>query len=290
MKQFKGVFPALLTPYDKNGAILASSVKKLIDWNLEKGVQGFYVGGSTGEGLLLTKEERKTLFTYAAEANADRSTLIAHVGTLHTRDAIELAKHAEESGFDAISAVAPFYYGFSREAIETYYREIAESVKLPMIVYNFPAASGFTMTKAIAEKMFENPRFLGIKHTNADLFQLQQFKTLSRDIVVYNGFDEMFIAGLSMGADGGIGSTYNFMAEKFVSIYRDFQLGNIADARKTQEEANRIIAELIRYGVFVSEKAILEEMGIEMGEVRKPFLPISEEGKRAMRAIAKSLS
>lgn len=290
MKQFKGVFPALLTPYDKNGAILASSVQKLIDWNLEKGVQGFYVGGSTGEGLLLTKEERKTLFTYAAEANADRSTLIAHVGTLHTLDAIELAKHAEAAGFDAISAVAPFYYGFSREAIETYYREIAESVEIPMIVYNFPAASGFTMTKAIAEKMFENPRFLGIKHTNADLFQLQQFKTLSRDIVVYNGFDEMFVAGLSMGADGGIGSTYNFMAEKFVSIYRDFRAGNIADARKTQEEANRIIAKLIRYGVFVSEKAILEEMGIEMGEVRKPFLPISEEGKRAMREIAKSLS
>lgn len=290
MKQFKGVFPALLTPYDKNGAILASSVKKLVDWNLKKGVQGFYVGGSTGEGLLLTKEERKTLFTCAAEANADRSTLIAHVGTLHTRDAIELAQHAEAAGFDAISAVAPFYYGFSLEAIETYYREIAESVQIPMIVYNFPAASGFTMTKTIAEKMFENPRFLGIKHTNADLFQLQQFKTLSRDIVVYNGFDEMFVAGLSMGADGGIGSTYNFMAEKFVSIYRDFRLGNIDDARKTQEEANRIIAELIRYGVFVSEKAILEEIGIEMGEVRKPFLPISEEGKRAMRAIAKSLS
>ena len=117
-EKFKGVFPALLTPFDKNGAINVDSVKKLVDLNVKKGVNGFYVGGSSGEGLLLTVDERKQLFKAAAEANEGRTTLIAHVGTICTDHAIEMAKYAKEVGFDAISAVAPYYYGFGYDAIK----------------------------------------------------------------------------------------------------------------------------------------------------------------------------
>ncbi|MFI3229537.1 MAG: dihydrodipicolinate synthase family protein, partial [Bacillota bacterium] len=95
MANFKGIFPALLTPYTKSGAINQASVKKLIDLNVDKGVNGFYVGGSTGEGLLLTVEERQELFKYSAEANAGRSTLIAHVGTVNTDHAVKMAKYAQ---------------------------------------------------------------------------------------------------------------------------------------------------------------------------------------------------
>ncbi|MDE5756380.1 MAG: dihydrodipicolinate synthase family protein, partial [Clostridia bacterium] len=177
-EKFKGVFSALLTPYTADDKINGKSVKQIIDFNLAKGINGFYVGGSTGEGMLLTVEERKELFKYAAEANAGKGTLIAHVGTINTNHAIEMAKYAEEMGYDAISAVAPFYYGFSYEAIKEYYNDIANSVNIPMIMYNFPNANGFQFNKERAEDMFKNKKFIGIKHTTTDLFALQQFKTM----------------------------------------------------------------------------------------------------------------
>ncbi len=287
--KFKGVFSALLTPYTAEDKINGKSVKQIIDMNLAKGINGFYVGGSTGEGMLLTVEERKELFKYAAESNAGRGTMIAHVGTINTKHAIDMAKYAEDMGYDAISAVAPFYYGFSYEAIKGYYNDIANSVNIPMIMYNFPNANGFQFNKERAEDMFKNKKFIGIKHTTSDLFALQQFKTMECDPLVYNGFDEMLVAGLSMGADGGIGSTYNFMPEKYVKMFALFNEGNIKEAQRIQYEANEIITNLIKYGVFASEKGILEEMGIEMGGCRKPFTELSSEGKAYCKQLAKTL-
>lgn len=287
--KFKGVFSALLTPYTAEDKINGKSVKQIIDMNLAKGIDGFYVGGSTGEGMLLTVEERKELFKYAAESNAGRGTMIAHVGTINTKHAIDMAKYAEDMGYDAISAVAPFYYGFSYEAIKGYYNDIANSVNIPMIMYNFPNANGFQFNKERAEDMFKNKKFIGIKHTTSDLFALQQFKTMACDPLVYNGFDEMLVAGLSMGADGGIGSTYNFMPEKYVKMFALFNEGNIKEAQRIQYEANEIITNLIKYGVFASEKGILKEMGIEMGGCRKPFTELSSEGKAYCKQLAKTL-
>ena len=137
--------------------------------------------------------------------------------------------------------------------------------------------------------MFKNDKFIGIKHTSADMFALQQFKQLDREIIVYNGFDETLLSGLAMGADGAVGSTYNFMGKKFKKIMNDFKSGNIDEAIKGQNEANEIICEMIKYGVFQSEKAILTEMGIDMGECRKPFLPISDECRISMKKIAEKL-
>lgn len=287
--KFKGVFTALLTPYTADGKINGGSVKKIVEMNLSKGINGFYVGGSTGEGMLLTVEERKQLFKYAADANLGKGTMIAHVGTICTEHAIEMAKYAEQCGYDAISAVAPFYYGFSYEAIKGYYNDIAGSVNIPMIIYNFPNANGFKFDKERAEDMFKNKKFIGIKHTTADLFALQQFKTMACDPIVYNGFDEMLVAGLSMGADGGIGSTYNFMPQKYVEMYSLFNEGKIREATALQYKVNEIIELLIKYGVFAMEKQLLEEMGIETNGCRRPFTALSDEGKKVCKKIIKMI-
>ena len=287
--KFKGVFSALLTPYTGDDKINGTSVKQIIDFNLAKGINGFYVGGSTGEGMLLTVEERKQLFKYAAESNAGRGTMIAHVGTINTNHAIDMAKYAQDMGYDAISAVAPFYYGFSYEAIKGYYNDIANSVDIPMIMYNFPNANGFQFNKERAEDMFKNKKFIGIKHTTSDLFALQQFKTMECNPLVYNGFEEILVAGLRMGEDCGIGSTYKYMPQKYVDMFRLFNEGNIKQAQKIQYEANEIITMLIKYGVFATEKGILEEMGIEMGGCRKPFTELSAEGKAYCKQLVKKL-
>ena len=189
LSKFKGLFSALLTPFNEDSSVNYDAMKKLVEFNLENGIDGFYVGGSTGEGLLLTNEERKETFKCVAEATNGRATLIAHVGTLSTDAAIDMAKYAESLGYDAVSAVAPYYYGFPLESITGYYNDIANSTSLPMIVYNFPNSGKFALTKDIANEMFKNEKFIGIKHTSADMFALQQFKQLDREVVVYNGFD-----------------------------------------------------------------------------------------------------
>lgn len=286
MDKFKGLFSALLTPFNEDGSINFDSLEKLVEFNLQNGIDGFYVGGSTGEGLLLSPEERMQVFECVKKANKGRATLIAHVGTICTLDAIKMAKKAEELEYDAISAVAPYYYGFTLDAVLGYYNDIVNSTSLPMIIYNFPNSGGFSLTKEIANKLFENEKFIGIKHTSGDMFTLNQFKTLDREIVVYNGFDETLLAGLSMGADGAIGSTYNFMGKKFKKIMNCFNSGEIETAKALQNEANEIICEMIKYGVFQSEKAILTEMGIDMGQCRPPFMPISDECRASMKKIA----
>ena len=289
LTKFKGLFSALLTPFDGNGKINFNSLEKLIQFNLENGIDGFYVGGSTGEGLLLSNDERKAVYECVADTAKGKATLISHVGTIHTNDAVDMAKRAEALGYDAVSAVAPYYYSFPLEAIIGYYNDIANSTSLPMIIYNFPASGGFSLTKEIANRLFANEKFIGIKHTSNDMFALRRFKELDREIVVYSGFDETLLAGLAMGADGAIGSTYNFMGGKFKKIMADFNAGRIEEAKQGQNEADEIIEEMIKYGVFQCEKAILTEFGIDMGNCRKPFLPISEEGAEAMKKIAERL-
>lgn len=289
MDKFKGLFSALLTPFNEDSSINFDSLEKLVEFNIQNGIDGFYVGGSTGEGLLLSPEERMQVFECVKKANKGRATLIAHVGTICTLDAIKMAKKAEELEYDAISAVAPYYYGFTLDAVLGYYNDIVNSTSLPMVIYNFPNSGGFSLTKEIANKLFENEKFIGIKHTSGDMFTLNQFKTLDREIVVYNGFDETLLAGLSMGADGAIGSTYNFMGKKFKKIMNCFHSGEIETAKALQNEANEIICEMIKYGVFQSEKAILTEMGIDMGDCRPPFLPISDECRASMKKIAQKI-
>lgn len=289
MKKLGGIFSALLTPFDSHGKISKEGVERLVDFNIANGIDGFYVGGSTGEGFLLTYEERKQLFKYAAKAVDGRVPMIAHVGAISTDAAMDMARRAAELGYDAVSAVAPFYYSFPLEAILQYYSDIANCSPLPMIIYNFPQSSGFTLSVDIVKKLFENEKFIGIKHTTPDTFALQQFKSLDREILVFNGFDEMLLSGLIMGADGAIGSTYNFMGKKFKKVYSDFRNGDIDSARAGQNEANEIIAEILKYGVFQCEKAILGEMGVDVGECRKPFLPLDSDGLAAVKNIASRL-
>ncbi|MBQ7322096.1 MAG: N-acetylneuraminate lyase [Clostridia bacterium] len=278
MKAFDGIFTALLTPFDKNNKINEQQLEKLVKHDLAMGARGFYVGGSTAEAFLLSTDERKQIMDVVADT-APEATLIAHIGSLNEAEAMTLAAHAEARGYDAISSVAPFYYKFTPDEVRGYYFRLAESVSLPMLVYHFPAFSGVSMGVEEMSKFLESDRFMGIKYTSNDFFMLEQCKTRFPGKIVYNGYDEMFLAGLSMGADGGIGSTYNFMADKFVKIRALYEAGDMAGAREIQQEANRIITVLCKIGVMQAEKEVLNQLGFDFGICRRPFAAPTEEQK-----------
>ncbi len=282
MEKFKGIFTALLTPFDKNNNVNEKELEKLVKFNVEKGVKGFYVGGSTAEAFLLSTDERKRVMEIVKNT-APNHTLIAHIGSINELEATELGKHANKLSYDLVSSVAPFYYKFSFSEIKDYYFRLADASQLPMLVYHFPAFSGVNMGVKEMREFLSDDSFIGIKYTSNDFFTLEQCKTNFPDKLVYNGFDEMFMAGLSMGADGGIGSTYNFMADKFVQIQKLFQENRIEEAQKIQKEANRIITILCSIGVMQAEKEVLNQLGFNFGICRKPFSEPTEEQKKLIK-------
>ncbi len=271
MKNLKGVIPALLTPFDSDNKINKQALKQLIERNISQGACGFYVAGSTAEAFLLTESERLELYEIVKEIVGDRVSLIAHVGDVSTDKAIMYAKKAQELGYDVISAVAPFYYKFSIPQIKKYYYDIVTACSLPMLVYNIPAFSGVSFSTADFEEFLRDDRFIGVKFTSSDMFQLERLKSKFPDKLVYNGYDEMFLSGLSMGADGGIGSTYNFMTDKFVKIKELFDKGDINAARDVQKQANEIISVFGKYGCMETEKLIMNLLGLDFGTARPPF-------------------
>ena len=284
MKQLNGIYPALLTPFDQNGKVNCDALKQLVRWNIEKGVDGFYVGGSTAEAFLLTEEERTLVYRAVADEVAGKVNLIAHIGAISTQEAIRFGRVAKECGYDAVSAIAPFYYKFSFDQIKKHYFDIVDAVDMPMIVYNFPNFSGVNLTVEQVAQFFADDRFIGIKHTSNDFFALEQFKTNFPDKLVYNGFDEMFLCGLTMGADGGIGSTYNFMAEKFIQIQKLFAENRTQEAQEIQKEANRIIKALCKVGVMEGEKEVLCQLGFDFGHARAPFSQLNDEQKAFLKS------
>ena len=278
----KGIYPALLTPF-KNGNVNANVLKDLIAYNIKKGVAGFYVGGSTAEAFMLSDAERNQVYSIAADAAGDKVNLIAHVGCISTNQAIEFAKTAKSLGYQAISAIAPFYYKFSFEQIKKYYFDIVDAVDMPMIIYNFPNFSGVNLSVEQVSEFFCDPRFIGIKHTSNDFFALEQFKTHFPEKLVFNGFDEMLMSGLAMGADGGIGSTYNFMAEKFIAIQNLVEAKRFDEALEIQREANRIIKALCKVGVMEGEKEVLCQLGFDFGTARAPFSVLTDDQKKFIK-------
>ncbi len=280
--KFNGIFTALLTPFDKENKINAKALEKLVKHNIDMGVTGFYVTGSTGEAFLLSTDERKEVMEIVKSAAPDK-TLIAHIGSLNENEAMELGRHANKLGYDAVSSVTPFYFKFTFDEIKGYYNRLAEASELPMLVYHIPAFSGVNMGKGEITSFLNDDKFLGVKFTSNDFFTLEQCKTAFPDKIFYNGYDEMLLSGLAMGVDGAIGSTYNFMADKFVKIYNHFKNGEIEKAQEIQKEANKIITVLIKLGVMQAEKEVLNQLGLDFGCCRKPFNDLSAEAKEIVK-------
>ncbi|MBR3392999.1 MAG: N-acetylneuraminate lyase [Firmicutes bacterium] len=281
-EKFEGIYPALLTPFTKEGRINRTSLERLVQHEMDLGADGFYVCGSTGEAFLMSKEERREVMEIVRNA-APGKKLIAQIGSLNVRDAEYLARSAADLGYDAISSVAPFYYKFTFDEIRDYYFHLAQTAAIPVLVYYIPGSSGVTMGAGQLGEFLQDEHFVGIKFTSNDFFLMEQLKKAFPDKVVLNGFDEMFLSGLAMGADGGIGSTYNFMADRFVQMRQLMKEGRVSDARGIQNRVNEIIAILLKIGVIAGCKEILNQQGFDLGECLPPFAPLSDEQKKIVR-------
>lgn len=286
MDKFEGVFTALITPFDKDDNINEDSLRRVIRYNLDDGVSGFYVCGSTGEWPLLTIDERKRILEIVKDEVGDKASIIVNIGCISTRFSIDLARHSEDVGVSAISSFPPIYYRFTREEIKRYYFDIAESTSVPLIIYYIPSFTNIEMSLDYLLELLSHKNIIGVKFTSMDLFMLERIKTLSGKIV-FNGFDEVFLAGLSLGADGMIGSTCNFVPDIITSIYNSFKSGDLKSAYSYQQKLNRIIKDILGFGVIPAIKEILNMAGFECGKPRKPFKALDEDDKAKLSSLIK---
>lgn len=290
-KELAGVMPALLTPFDNQQRLDSESLRRLVRFNIGQGIDGLYVGGSTGEAFVQSQAEREQVLEVVAEEAQGKVKLIAHVGAISTQESQQLASAAQRYGYDAVSAVTPFYYPFSFAEHCDHYRAVVDAAEgLPMVVYNIPALSGVTLTLDQIATLVALPGVIALKQTSGDLYQMEQIRRAHPELVLYNGYDEIFASGLMAGADGGIGSTYNIMGWRYTGIAQALQRGDIAGARRLQTACNTAIDLLIKTGVFRGLKTVLHYMDVvSVPLCRKPFAPVDERYLPTLAALAQQL-
>lgn len=271
--KFTGILPALLTPFcEDNKTINDEAAKQLIERHLADGANGFYILGGTGEGLVMAREEREYMCELAVKTVNKRVPVICHVAAVNMNEMCELAKHAERAGADAVAAIPPTsVFTYDGDDMYNYYKRLAASTNLPVIIYYDPSAEG-RITAKLATRIFEIDNVTGVKWSSYNYYEMMKVKQITHgDMNVINGPDEMLINGLMSGADAGVGSTYNCMLPWFVDIYKKFQAGDIAGARATQYKANNVIDVLLEHGVISALKAIVDMQGIKVGQATFPM-------------------
>lgn len=279
LQKFKGIFPAFYACYDEEGNVSEERTVALSQHLYEKGVQGLYVGGSSGECIYQSLEERKKTLKYVSDVLRGKLTLIAHVGAPSTRDSVILAKYAEELGYDALSAIPPIYFVLPEDSIQAYWTEMIEATQLPFIIYNIPQTTGYELSLDLLKKMKEHPQVIGVKNSSMPVLDIERFRAAAgEDFIIFNGPDEQYISGRLIGADGGIGGTYGVMPELYLKAEEYVTSNDFEKARNIQKDINDIIIQLTSQDghMYAVIKAVLKLQGVDVGSVRKPLQPISE--------------
>ncbi len=285
MSAFHGILPAVVTPCDANERFVPSVFEGLLESLYGAGVDGVYVCGGTGEGLLQTIEQRKQVAEVAVRNSPPGKQVIVHVGSHRTADALELARHAGHIGATAISALPPLG-GYSFPDIRHFYEEIAASSDVPLLVYFFPESYPGVNTAEQALDLCAIPNVAGLKYTDFDLYGLNLIRRTGA--TVFNGRDEVLAAGLLMGADGGIGTFYNILPDLFVDVYRLARAGDWNGARAVQDRINTVIRITLEFPCFPAIKEMLRWRGLDCGECIRPRRRLSAEQTASLRARIES--
>ncbi|MDO9890320.1 N-acetylneuraminate lyase [Glaesserella parasuis] len=287
MKNLKGIFSALLVSFNADGTINEKGLRQIIRHNIDKmKVDGLYVGGSTGENFMLSTEEKKEIFRIAKDEAKNDIALIAQVGSVNLKEAVELGKYATELGCDSLSAVTPFYYKFSFPEIKNFYETIIRETGNKMIVYSIPFLTGVNIGVSQFAELFQNEKIIGVKFTAGDFYLLERLRKAFPNHLIYAGFDEMMLPATVLGVDGAIGSTFNVNGIRARQIFELAQQGKIKEALEIQNVTNDLIEGILGNGLYQTIKGLLKEEGVQAGYCREPM---TKELNAQQKAVVKEL-
>ncbi|MEG0942585.1 MAG: dihydrodipicolinate synthase family protein [Angelakisella sp.] len=281
LKKYHGVFPAFYACYADDGSVSAERTEAFTRYLSDKGVKGLYVCGSSGECIYQSVAERKLTLECVMKARGNM-TVIAHVACNNTADSVELARHAQSLGVDAIAAIPPIYFKLPDYSMADYWNAIsAGAPNTDFFIYNIPQLAGIALSKGLFSTMLQNPMVVGVKNSSPAVQDIQLFKAMGgKDCIVFNGPDEQFVGGRIMGADGGIGGTYASMPELFLRADELVKNGQFEKATELQFAINEIIYAFLecKGNMYAVIKEILRRRDkMDIGGVRAPLSNIFPE-------------
>ncbi|MCD8330603.1 MAG: 4-hydroxy-tetrahydrodipicolinate synthase [Lachnospiraceae bacterium] len=287
MAVFEGAGVAIITPFHEDGSVNYEKLGELIDFQIEHKTDAIVICGTTGESATLTMDEHKAVIRYCVQHVAGRVPVIAGTGSNCTATAIELSQDAEKDGADALLVVTPYYNKATQKGLIEHYSMIAESVKIPIIMYNVPSRTGCNILPetavAIAKK---NPNVVGIKDAVGNLSQTALMAHLADGCLdIYSGNDDEVLPCLSLGGKGVISVLSNVMPEETHNMVRDFLDGNVERAMKFQLDSIPLSKALFCEVNPIPVKAAMNLMGMEVGPLRRPLSEIAPENLEKLRTV-----
>jgi 4-hydroxy-tetrahydrodipicolinate synthase len=277
----------MVTPFDEGGGVDLEATGALVERLVTAGVDGISALGSTGEFPHLTFDERKSFAEAMVKIVGGRVPLVVGVGSSGTREAVELARHAEDAGVDAVLAVSPFYWKVGEEALFKHFAAVAEAVSVPTLIYNFPMLTGIDLSPSLVARVaHECPNVTGLKDTVAEYSHtvkvLREVKPIRPDFSVLAGFEDLILPSMLAGGDGTICGLSNVAPELFVGLVRSAQNGDLGEAAKLHRRVLSLMA-LASVGdtPLGAIKLAMNMLGLPISPtVRGPALPVSEEARR----------
>ena len=290
MPEFRGVFPAVITPMTPEGRLNEDAFRAVLEFNIRSGVHGFWLAGGTGESVLLSDEENHRIAEIASDQNQGRVNNIMHVGAPTTARAARMAEHAARAGVEAICCVPPFFYRQSDEAIVEHYRVVAAAADLPLFAYNLPGATGVEITPDLMAKIQERvPQLAGLKHSSLDFPATRRFVKMG--LACFAGNSALMLPNLTLGGAGCVDGPLCVAPERWVEIWSAYSDGDLHRAEAAQDKATDVLSMFLRHGkFFATAKALVgERLGIDCGEPRAPNEPLTPEERVQVLADAARL-
>ena len=285
---FKGCGTAIVTPFTENG-INFSEFKKLLEFQIKEGVNAIIVCGTTGESSTMTLEEKKQTIKFAVDTVRKRIPVIAGTGGNCTKSVIELSKYSEEIGVDGLLIVTPYYNKTTQQGLITHYKAIAESVSLPIILYNVPSRTGVNIEPKTCFELSKVDNIVAIKEASGNISQVAQISNLCGDnLYIYSGNDDQIVPICSLGGIGVISVLSNIKPKFVHDMVYDFLNGNIDNARKMQLNVLPLINSLFSEVNPIPVKYALNELGFNFGVPRLPLVEFSDNNKNILRQYLKA--
>ena len=288
--QFGKIVTAMVTPFDHKGNIDFAKTTKLVDYLLENGTDSLVVAGTTGESPTLTTEEKVALFRHVVSVVNGRVPVIAGTGSNNTHASIELTKKAEEAGVDAVMLVAPYYNKPNQEGLYQHFKAIAESTSLPVMLYNIPGRSVVNMSVDTVVRLSEIPNIVAIKDASGNLDTMTEIIARTReDFLLYSGDDNITLPVLAIGDAGVVSVASHIIGNEMQQMIAAFEAGELAKAAKLHQKLLPIMKGLFAAPNPVPAKTALQLKGLDVGSVRLPLVPLTEQERIELMNLLNTL-
>lgn len=285
---FKGVGSAVPTPFDENGVNI-SEFRKFLQFQIDNNVDALIVCGTTGESSTMTRDEKIIAINCALEVANEKIPVIVGTGSNNTREAIEMSKIAERLGVDGILVVTPYYNKTTQRGLIAHYKAIAESVSIPIILYNVPSRTGVNIEPQTCLELSKIDNIVAIKEASGNISQVAQISNLCGDnLYIYSGNDDQIVPICSLGGIGVISVLSNIKPKFVHDMVYDFFDGNIDKARKMQLNVLPLINSLFSEVNPIPVKYALNELGFNFGVPRLPLVEFSDTNKKVLRQYLKT--